>query len=446
MDAEASKFDVAIVGAGFCGAMLATYLSEDPLLRTALFEKDTFARGVAYASESPRHLLNLTAANMSAFPDKPNDFVEWIGNVSPTEFLPRSQYAEYLRCIFDCTMQGASNVSRFKDSIDSVTPDSGGFRVGAPGLSLWARRVVLAIGIFKPADDFVDEVIRGAPHYVGDPWSVPYDDLSGDVLTIGSGLTAIDVLAELHHRGYQHNVTILSRHGLSPQTHKPYGGAVESLLEARTALSMLRSVRKAIDAQERAGGDWRAVVDGIRPLTQRIWQSWPLRERERFLRHLRVYWETSRRRVPAAAANAVSALESSGRLRRVVGRIQAIDQSKSGRFHVLIERAGNATSFDTDWIINCTGPQSDVSKIDDKLIKSLLRQSLIRPHPTGIGIDATTDGCIVDANGVPNDSLFALGSLLRGVLYESVSVPELRLQVKALAQRITSQVGYAGGP
>jgi hypothetical protein len=37
-----------------------------------------------------------------------------------------------------------------------------------------------------------------------------------------------------------------------------------------------------------------------------------------------------------------------------------------------------------------------------------------------------------------------VGSFLRGVLYESVSVPELRVQVRALADRITESL--AGTP
>jgi uncharacterized NAD(P)/FAD-binding protein YdhS len=436
MDAASCEFDVAIVGAGFCGAVLAVHLAKRPAIRTALFERGVFARGVAYATNSPRHLLNLTAARMSAFPDKPGDFVEWLDDHNPSAFAPRSKYAEYLRSLFDRAMRGTSCVTRYRSSVASITPDSGGFRVHSGSVSIFARRIVLAVGLFPPADDFVDENIRSARQYIGDPWSVPFDDLTGDVLTIGSGLTAMDVLVELQHRAYGHDIIMLSRHGLSPQTHKCYGDAVESELERRTALTMLRSVRKAIAIVERAGGDWRAVVDGIRPLTQGIWQDWTLREQERFLRHLRVYWETRRRRVPPAVAHIIKSLEDTGRLKRITGRIQTISRLESGRFRVLIERSGNPRSLETDWIINCTGPRSDVLKTDDALIRSLLQQRLIRPHPTGIGIDANAEGRVIDGAGITHGNLFALGSLVRGVLYESVSVPELSVQVKALARQI----------
>jgi uncharacterized NAD(P)/FAD-binding protein YdhS len=32
-----------------------------------------------------------------------------------------------------------------------------------------------------------------------------------------------------------------------------------------------------------SGGNWRGVVDALRPFNQRIWQNWSLRSRQRFL-------------------------------------------------------------------------------------------------------------------------------------------------------------------
>ena len=37
-----------------------------------------FARGAAYATPIPLHLLNVRAANMSAYPDRPTHFLEWL--------------------------------------------------------------------------------------------------------------------------------------------------------------------------------------------------------------------------------------------------------------------------------------------------------------------------------------------------------------------------------
>jgi uncharacterized NAD(P)/FAD-binding protein YdhS len=119
----------------------------------------------------------------------------------------------------------------------------------------------------------------------------------------------------------------------------------------------------------------------------------------------------------------------------MAARIESIEPY-AGRFRVTARHADATIQHEVDWLINCTGPRSDVSKIDDALVRSLLDGGLIRPHATRVGIDATPDGRAVDRNGNVQDRLLVAGSFLRGVLYESVSVPELRAQVSALAGRI----------
>ncbi|MBV8118205.1 MAG: FAD/NAD(P)-binding protein [Candidatus Eremiobacteraeota bacterium] len=441
MTTSRTGYDVAIIGAGFCGTMVAVHLADEPRVQTVIFERDTFARGLAYATESPRHLLNLAAARMSALPDTPGSFVDYLGDGDPGAFAPRRDYAAYLRGVFERATAERTNVARRHASVVALQPTSDDFRLTLDsGQTLQARNVVLAIGLFPPSDDMVDESARQSPHYLADPWSLDFDALFGNVLTIGTGLTAIDVLVELHHRGFEGTVTALSRHGLLPQPHAPYGEALQTALDRHGARATFRSVRKAIAGVAKRGGDWRAVVDGVRPQSQEIWQGWSLREKQRFLRHLRPYWETSRRRVPPEAYRTVVALQREGRFRRVTGRIRAIDVVPHERFRVETEHAGDVRHLDVDWIVNCTGPRNDVTKINDPLVRSLLRQGLIAPHPTGLGIQATPRGRVIRADGTPSHNLFATGSLLRGVLYESVSVAELSGQMQTLAQRLRATV------
>ena len=48
-----------------------------------------------------------------------------------------------------------------------------------------------------------------------------------------------------------------------------------------SASRLLRWLRQRIDAQMAAGGDWRSVIDAIRPYTQRLWHELPLASRRR---------------------------------------------------------------------------------------------------------------------------------------------------------------------
>jgi uncharacterized NAD(P)/FAD-binding protein YdhS len=370
--------------------------------------------------------------------------VEWAGDVAPDAFVPRRRYGEYLQSVFERSTQGVDRVHRVHAQITGIAEEDGGFRLTAARESVRAACVVLALGTFAPSDDFAGDAVRSSPQYVGNPWKVPFDDLSGNVMLIGSGLTAIDVVVELEYRHYAGDVYLLSRHGLLPQVHRNYGQSIESELDTGSALSMLRSVRAAIARAQHDDLDWQAVVDGIRPLTQGIWQSWPLRERERFLRHLRAYWETSRRRVPPEVEQAVRDMRERGKLHPMAARIQTIERRGDG-FRVRARHANQMLVRDVDWLINCTGPRGDVAKIDDPLIRSLLKNGLLRPHATRMGVDAMPDGRTIDADGNVRDRLLVAGSFLRGVLYESVSVPELRVQVRALADRVAESLARTPG-
>jgi uncharacterized NAD(P)/FAD-binding protein YdhS len=45
---------------------------------------------------------------------------------------------------------------------------------------------------------------------------------------------------------------------------------------------------------------------------------------------------------------------------------------------------------------------------------------------------------VIDSQGSPSNRLYALGPLRKGKLWESVAVPELRVQVAELARLLTS--------
>lgn len=80
-DPDRLRATVAIVGGGASGTLSALHLlraSSDPDLRIVLFETDPRRRhlGVAYGTTDPRHLLNLRAQIMSAFPDEPDHFAK----------------------------------------------------------------------------------------------------------------------------------------------------------------------------------------------------------------------------------------------------------------------------------------------------------------------------------------------------------------------------------
>jgi uncharacterized NAD(P)/FAD-binding protein YdhS len=55
-------------------------LSTDSLRVNIVNKQNPLGRGVEYGTPRPEHLLNVVARNMSAFPDLPFHFAEWLRN------------------------------------------------------------------------------------------------------------------------------------------------------------------------------------------------------------------------------------------------------------------------------------------------------------------------------------------------------------------------------
>ena len=95
-------------------------------------------------------------------------------------------------------------------------------------------------------------------------------------------------------------------------------------------------------------------------------------------------------------------------------------------------------------IVNCTGPQGDLTRTTEPLLAKLAARGVIRPDPAHLGLDV--DGCArtIAANGTPNDWLYALGPMTRGAFWEIVAVPDIRQQTWNLARRL-SNAQWVGG-
>ena len=98
------------------------------------------------------------------------------------------------------------------------------------------------------------------------------------MLIRGTGLTMVDFVVSLRAAGHRGPIYAMSRRGLLPQAHR----AVTALpIDPRdipfgASLVMLwRWMRRLAKDTMAKGGDWRSVVDGIRPYTWELWRRLP---------------------------------------------------------------------------------------------------------------------------------------------------------------------------
>lgn len=455
---------VAIIGGGFSGSMVAAQLARQstassPRLRLIMIDRQTtLAEGAAYRTPDPIHVLNVAAQNMGAWADNPRDFLDWCRQrdpqISPLSYAPRRLYGEYLRS----TLFSAVDQCRGRLSVEYHRLEAQGIRRDAQhrwtitledGQTVSADTLVLATG-HRPPDDPLAGLWRGSrARYVQDPWAAlalasvePHES----VCLLGSALTAVDVLLTLSKQPRTGSVVALSRRGLAPAGHAspPAAPLAPTWLEASATgplaiRALVRDIREDIAAAGRSGADWRAVIDGLRSHTTRIWQRLPNPERRRFLRHVRAYWEIARHRMAPEVAAHVDALRTAGIFRVQPGRLLAAEGSADGVTLCIQPRGSEqARSERYDWIINCTGPGSVATHRLPRAIHDLVRDGWLERDALELGVRSAPDGRAV-VEGCPIDDLYLIGSLRKPDLWESTAVPELRGQAAAVAQGILSR-------
>ena len=455
---------IAIIGAGFSGTTLAVHLLREApprLDRLYLLERaEGRVGGVAYRTQSASHTLNVPAGRMSAFDDDPDDFLRFVRRREPAltggSFVPRRLYGEYLAETLDDARRSSSlPLVRVAGEVVSVEHVTDGVELRlADRRRLGAGRAVLAIGNYPPSDPPVgDGSLFTSIRYARDPWAgdALERDPREDVLLVGTGLTMCDVALALRDGDQQGRIHAISRRGLLPQPHRlsakppPHLDRPETVDEwPSTAVGLLRGLRREVRDRTGDDVDWREVVTSIRADTPGLWQRLDADERRRFLRHARPYWETHRHRSSPEAAHAIEELVETGRLEVVAGSLEALAEADGVVLATFRRRGyGASETLRVGKVINCTGPDTDLTRVRDPLVVSLRDAGLIRPDGLGLGLDTDREGRVVAADGLVDERLTLVGPLRKGGLWEHTAVPELRVEAKRVADRLAYEATLA---
>lgn len=432
-----------IIGGGFSGTLLGINLLRYGSLKVTIIERqaDRLGRGLAYGAAQEGHILNVRAANMSALPDQPRHFVDWLereGLGRESSFATRRDYGAYLCALLE-EVSGAAQgrlTTLTGDAVDLLRTGEGVRVLLRSGEHVNAAIAALAPGNLPPHDLPAFTGLHSAA-YVNDPWAAdiaeglrPNDEL----LLLGSGLTAVDCALSLDSAGFRGRIIALSRRGLSPHDHRPPAPHDARRERPKGSLSQLVKTVRSRSAET----GWRNAVDELRPFIQDMWRAASPQERSRFLRHLRPYWDVHRHRVAPQVAERLARLQAEGRLQIRAGKVVKVTP-EAAALHVRLRGRGQsaAETIHAAKVINCTGPLGDLRRTDDPLLRRLAGRGDIRPDPLAIGIDVDRQCRAISRDGAAQQRLFVVGPMTRGAHWEIVAVPDIRRQVWALAREIT---------
>ncbi len=454
---------VVVVGGGASGRLVALHLlRRAPAgagLRISVVDRaGPGAMGPAYSTDSDTLLLNVPAEIMGASSDDPDEFRRWAAGrwpgTEPGAFVPRRLFREYLLGLLaDAVGDRAGDVT-FEHVRGSATDiEVSGAERGDRGRAavhlesgdrLEADRVVLALGNFPPPELPMSDPATGeSDRYVPVPWDLSaLDRLETDdpVVFIGTGQTMVDLCLVLAGRGHTGTLTGISRRGLLPLTHpeddQEYPSFYPEIEGVRSVRRVLAVIRKHVRRARSRGIDPRAVIDSMRSDTQVLWSAMPEVEKRRFMRHGFRYWERIRSRIPPGSGAAIDRMWDQGRLRIRTGRVRDIrDTGAAMEVRYAPRRDGPERTERGALVISCIGPETDYRRVRDPLVRNLMDRGLMRPGMADIGMATDLDGALLDAEDEPSHVLFTIGSPMKGLVWEMLAVPDIRVQAENLAER-----------
>lgn len=465
---------IVILGGGFAGAALAIHLLERarrPLDIVLVEPRVQPGHGLAYGTTEPAHRINVPSDKMILHRDRPGHFTGWLEAAgrraadpqgedgTGAHYSRRQDFGAYMAATLDEAAQraGAQRITLTAAAAAARFPLADGARLlhlrdraaglcrgadgalrlrCAGGADLGGWRFVLATGHERPHLPWAPEGARDIPGLIGDPWApgaLAGIDPGARVVLLGTGLTMVDVAAQLLEAGHAGPITALSRRGQLPQPH----GAFEPLADVgpppATARAALALARRLVAAERAAGRDWHTAIDGLRRDATAIWQGWSVAEQARFLARLRPWWDTHRFRIAPQLAARIDAARADGRLALRRGHVTSI-RADAGALR--IQARGGALAAEA--AVCCIGPHPDITRRPDPLIAGLLRAGLARPDPHRLGL-AVTPRLELLGTGGADPALRAAGPLTRGICWEVVGVPELSDQCRQLAGALVAE-------
>ncbi len=459
---------VAVIGGGFSGTMAAVNLarlSPTPLRVTLCNHGSPAGRGIAYGTRRPEHLLNVAARNMSALADHPNHFLEGLRTrteyaaVPEAElretFMPRRVYGDYLRSLTQhyarpVDARACVEFAVVDDEVLALEATGTGARLRlASGATLDADKIVLATGNEPPADLPGSDTVATHAAWCANPWldwetRIP---ATGDIVLLGTGLTTVDAIVTLLALDWRGTIHAVSRNGLLPESH--FKGVDDPLfppanvdLATLGLAGLVRLLEEHCTRLRAAGLNPAMVVDKMRPHTQRIWGAFTDAERREFVAKHAARWNVMRHRIAPSIHRQVAGALASGRLKITRAAVTGV-KPLGGQIGVeLRDRAGATSLLTAALAINCTGPHTRFSGTRSPLLQQLLTSGLAQPDAMDMGIRVEPDFAVVERGGRRSPFLCAIGPLLRGTLWESIAVPELRGQALRVAQTLLD----AGAP
>lgn len=454
----------AIIGAGLSGTTLISHLvkltkeyysSYSFSLKVFLIEKQTFGQGVAYSTACPEHLLNIPAQFMSAFHDDPDHFIQWAQkqnpSILPDSFVPRMMYSQYLSSLLkeaEAQQDLRCSFEKISGEVISLTRKAGKYLLQFKnGDSLSSDLVVLAMGNYPPPHlPLEDCSFIKSRRYIRNPWAAPKTFPSrAKILIVGTGLTMVDKVLELHAKNHLGEIHALSRHGFLPREYNPILTRILNENETQAELeesvsptsfkvtSWLKHLRSELRKSAKEDIE-RVILQFMKPWKK--WTAFPQKEFNCALRHLLKYYNAFAHPIPQQSAATLQKLIKEQKLFIHAGYL--VNIKENGQLNVMFRPRGTESyeSINADYVLNCLSPAKCPSDVEDPFLFDLFSKGFIRTTSHHLILDTVSKFDVINRKGEKMEGLFAIGSVKKSLFGSTTNARAIALQAKLLAHQI----------
>lgn len=452
-----------------------------------LFEKGEIAKGQAYDTPYPSHILNLDVHTMSVVHTKKGDFYNWFINtknewqkdypeiLENDLFPPRGIFGEYLAAVFEKYLHIAQehgievvlhrfevfDIEKLKDETFSI--------MDASNNSYIVHSVILATGNLQ-SDNFTDLI--GKKGYYHSPWNISDVGSKYPTVILGTRLTAIDTALSLTKTKVpRKKVFMVSRSGNLPRIIGPAmtyelkylskSNIVASASANNTvALNTLWELfKKEIEYAEGQKMEWDKIVTSsfsypddledeielVTRATKRPWQSvliaffplvpwvWSLLtdvDKKIFLKSYFSLWLTYLAAFPLQNAIKLMKLMEDGSL-YIKGGFHHTEYDRFNRgFNVFFE---NGDKVFSKTLINATGSGHDVN--NSKLLRNLHEKGYLKKDIVG-GVRIDVKNCRVVSDKNRKMNIFAIGEITFGSWLATADLGQLSRQSELVLREL----------
>jgi uncharacterized NAD(P)/FAD-binding protein YdhS len=283
------------------------------------------------------------------------------------------------------------------------------------------------------------------------------------VAVLGTGLSAIDATISLLASGHDGPVTMVSRSGLLPAVRGPLQAfelkhltraavaratengrrplrwaTVLQWLEAELSrheltvswdhdfpgwVEPLEHMAAQVAAAERGPRIWQSIGEALNPVIEVVWHHLADEDKRLFLDRFHARFMSHWVPIPLVTGRRLLALLRGDALTVERGLAGVTFDEAAGEYRLALP--GRIAAFDC--VVDATGVPRHLAECDSPLLRSLLVQGTIAPHPAG-GLRVDFDSLrALGEDGRPDASLFAIGNLTSGT-HLFTSTLELNVQ------------------